>query len=558
MRHWKILVIIGVVGLLGLVWWLMRTTDAPAPPKPQISSVWGHVESWPLEGALDVDLAQDPSGPAIRHKGVEHPITPEFPDLKIESWSIKDGVWTASAAYGTHPATLRWTFAPGNPQAVFELHIPSLPRELLSAPFAGTLTLPKGDIRYLDSTLRPTPFVGQPAAIENHTPGWIEWRGPFDVVISQWWADRTEVSEVGDQQRITFLVWHPDVHPNVENCPEAAGNVEITFRMMLTMGTSPPVVLGRYRQGASAAIIPIFSHPQGDGAPTSAEDFVKRARTLSFGHSNPGDPRHGNGGLAAEHGGTLLAPAKWSQDKGLIGLAAELQNIGVEIAFVGTDQSSIIRPEGECASMASIAWLAGGMLFSGAYTNSFATPTPFGPAIVAPALLNPLQIDTRDALTTQALSRPYTERLVRDRGVLIFETPLTATRNPLVPAAAQALLSPERNGEWTISPELESTFAGLELLREDQPFRVMSVSTWLEELGDHRTHEIWWTSDKTLLLRPHTAGLTLIAHDVTLSAEGLQVRFQDETQQWSVVGAEQTTINIPNQLLKTVNWKLAP
>src|SRR5690606_35491198 len=122
---------------------------------------------------------------------------------------------------------------------------------------------------------------------------WLEWRGPFDFVVSQWWADRAEISEIGDQQRITFLVWHPDVHANVENCPDLAATVGVSFSMMLTIGTPPPVVLGRYRQGAAAAIVPIFSQPEVDGAPTSAEDFVKRARTLSLGHSNPGDPRHG-------------------------------------------------------------------------------------------------------------------------------------------------------------------------------------------------------------------------------------------------------------------------
>ncbi len=506
MNNKNLIAIVAIItALAGLLYWALNRDEVG--PKGHTDGANDVLVAWPETDGNTAKLSSNGTQVLLTSFEKTIELSPKFPDLTILE-TRQDGLtWEADIELYGAKGLMKWRTAPGNPQAIFELEITDVPRKELISPFAGTIELERGDITYVDATLNPAPFVGETVGIENHTPGWLQWQGPATVTFSQWWADRMEISNHADGQRLTFLVWHPDVHPDITTC-DGAPSVDLKFRLVVTLASPPPVHLHRFRGGTEAALVPVFTNPSGEGGARDAADFAARVRTLSFGHSNPEDPRHGNGGLVGgKHGGTFLVPGLWKDE--LSALKESIEATDVEFAWTG-DPAEIVRAEDPCTLMESRIWVQQGPLYPGTFANSLTSDTPIGPAMVSPVLLNTYVAQSRATLYDQTLSKLYIDRLVRERGSVLIETPLVATRNPLIDAADQALLAPERNGEWTIDPTIESMFAGLDLLREDTPFKLMSVSTWLREISDHRQHLVLLSPEGQWTIQPANPELRLV------------------------------------------------
>lgn len=405
-------------------------------------------------------------------------------------------------------AQFRWQFAEGNPHTVFSAAA-ELPTAQLQEPLISTISLDDGELTYVDPALQRVPFAGTPVTIGSLTAGPIVWRSGEKVLsLWQWNADRVTIAatEAGGYV-VQFHWWEPAQHPLPDDCAAQLANAmwRIEPQLTISFAEAPDLALGRIPGGVASAVVPIFVDPMGssephvrDGAAPTAEDFVARARTMTLGHSSPKDARHGNGGLAGLGvGGTVLVPAEYAEVDAVAELAEALAATTIELT-----RDAVHRPADCAAFRVALSEaepiLDAGAPFDGRFPNLLGPEQRdrvpgigAGPLIWQPTVLT----GRRKDVVTQTLSSSYLTRLAEARGLAVLEIPLVATRNPLVPAAAEALLDPERDGHWTIQEDVARALAEVELLAEGERFdfvglraltrfTVASRGVVIDEVGD--------------------------------------------------------------------------
>lgn len=479
----KILKIAGVVVALlvviGVVVALTGGDDEPGPTQSVAHELryWNEApEIWKTpDDAESVAVEIDPArGPLVRVAPAQTiAMTPEVEGMELV-WELAESTaerWIVSGKGTLGPASVEatWVFAQGNPQALFSLTINDLPVEVVPEGLDAVLTLPAGDVRVLDDSLRLVPFAKGPRRVSGWTPGWLRWTGTGRTIeLSSWWANHTTVGlGEGSSVVINLNLVDPEANPAFsEECE--TGNITVSTRLKWSLGSLPVVIPGRLPRGAEAAVVPVFIPPEDHFNPAfddmkepSAEVWSKQVATLALGHSSPTDPRYGNGGLSGAHlGGTIVAPAGMAGPE-LAELETRLSDSRVE--YAGATGPVFGRPACESGRI----WLRDATRFEAGFSNTVALDSAVGFAGESARSLGVEVLDgTREQLLDQALSRLYLERLRRERGVFAFVSPLVATRNPLTTAAKDGLLVPERHGEWTLSPELVRAFADIELWRE--------------------------------------------------------------------------------------------
>ena len=376
---------------------------------------------------------------------------------------------------------VQWTAAAGNPHTIVagSLTAPTSDGEAPPDPIISHVVLPDGEVVYSDSKLHRVPLA---SSLDLHSigAGPIVWRNGDDAVTFwQWQADRVRIAVAKDGGFVVSFVWYdPALHHT--SCTD--GERKIDFGVSVSFADVPAMTVSRFPDGIASAVVPIFTDPRElseaslrDGVAANPDDFASRLRTVAAGHSSPEDARHGNGGLAGlDVGGTLVVPDEWAEADSVSDLETLLSESRIELV-----SASQLNPDA-CADLALVAPHD----FDGRFPNILG---PAGKAslpgwVGADVHWQPTRLTGRRRdVVTQALSSIYLNKLADARGLAVLEIPLVATRNPLVAAAAESLLEPERGGHWTIHTELARALAEVELGKESGRFDFMGLG----ELTDH-------------------------------------------------------------------------
>lgn len=553
--------------------------DSPDPKPdqaPAASGMWQappQVWSGGLEAEVEARLELDPRrGPILRvddETSIE--LTPSLGNGD-QDWTYEVGEERIRAVGVAEIDDARvesqWDFSQGNPQAHFSMTVDAATASAFPDGLSSVLEFPPGEITHVDNTLRVQPLEAD-ESISGWTPGWIRWaHGGTTLTYSSWWADRTiyQRSDDGAPARAEFVWVDPRVHRAYGGCDEATYSV--STRMMVSLGDLPIVLPSRFSGGASAIVAPVFASTDSIGRKfddlerIDAKGWEARARTLALGHSSSEDPRHGNGGLLGAHlGGTFI----WDSDPAvrLEELSHRLSDTRVEVdAGAGPVLAESWCDDGR-------AWLSPVEGYESGYRNGILRGYGIGLSRPDAVGFEVAFLDgERQVLLEQALSRLYMERLKKDRGLFAFVAPLVATRNPLNDAFAEALLVPERHGEWTLSPEVVRTFAELEMWRESNPdVRLSPVSALVAYWQNARRCETRILESGELELRcpQEVEGYTIIAHDsLTLDSTDeeeaddvvswVERREDAQTWIWTPKKVEQTTLNIFDGAPSAVRW----
>lgn len=481
-RNIQIAIALGATVLLvGLAWVLLRDREDPARPAQVAGEATYAPAPWrDVASARDgrVDVAR--TAFAVGEVAVEVP-QPTGAKLAWKHVATDDAhTFRGEGNLGTAQVQAQWVAANGNPHTRFIATIADA-RAALTSPIASRVTLPAGEVTYVDATLQRALLGEVAVAIGSLTHGPIVWRrGDDTVALSQWRADRVELQPVGDNVLIDFVWWDPAMH-NVEACADEVGAQQVTVdaALSITFGDTTPLSRGRLPGGVTSAVAPLFVDPHDheeptyrDGASSGASDLAARARTIAFGHSSPADARYGNGGLVGlDVGGTIVLPSIYPDDD-FATLRDELAATSVDVVSQDT-----LRPA-TCEQYAKALvdrrpLLGASVAFDGKFPNQ----VDYAPSTSPDAITWHATELTgrRKDVVTQTLSSTYLTRLATARGIAVLEIPLVATRNPLVAAAAEALLEPERNGHWTIHEELARALGGVELLAENESFDFVSL-----------------------------------------------------------------------------------
>lgn len=475
--------IAAIMVVLGVVWQTEQDAggamSAPAGsferPMP-----WADAHD-PAAGEIDLESA------VLRVGGVE--VAAPGPLGVRMSWRHETRgareVLIGTGEVAAEPATFEWAMAQGNPHTVFSGELKAR-RDALTEPVTSVIALPDGELTYVDPMLARVPFAGTAVEISALTSGPIIWRNGNDALsLWQWNADRVTLaaSEAGGFV-VQFHWWDPQKHAVPERCSNEIGasDVTITPRLTISFGEVPRTAMGRLPDGVTSAVVPIFFDAQQiadprfrDGASAGADDFIARARTIAFGHSSTTDARYGNGGLAGlDVGGTVVVPAVYDATTEPF---EELRD-AMSSATIELVEERALRPA-DCGELVAArgsshrALLGEARPFDGKFPNVFAPDQrsaipgfASGAGMWQPTALTGRRRD----VVTQALSSTYLNRLADARGVAMLEIPLIATRNPLVAVAAEALLEPERGGNWTIQEDVARALAEVELLSEGERF----------------------------------------------------------------------------------------
>lgn len=532
----------------GSVWWVIGFLAFGIGPNTACKKE--EVQK-PAEASLTTDLEIWPGGQPVRLKK-SSPVLPLgsggmalLPTLDGATWETTTVSSTASfhhvrtsgKAHGQAIQTT-WMLAQGNPQMKFVFAMTNAPRDLVE-PIALEFKLPPGVVRYADLNQRMTAFEGEAVSLPPAAPRWIEWKNDDQtLVFSQWQGDGFEIQSTTDGFTLRLVVFDPARRAAVGCVPDPAPRLE--SQLLVTFGADQPIFASRLANGLQSAIVPVFAEKQGryavDGSSRTPEELAARIRTLALGHSDTEDPRHGNGGLVGTNlGGTFLIPADVKTHPDLVSLAESLKNTTVELSVSDNSPTAMSSCDQPVEVLRRV--LEPGEVWNGNYRNEVgAIPGAnhgWPARWVVPALDG-----ARETLTGQVFTRPYMDQTLRDRAVLVFLAPLVATRNPLVEAYQNTLLMPERNGQWTIAPEIDRVFGELELNQEMSEHAVLSAENLIRDM-----HAAWGTrierrADGSWRLLGTMDGITLIlpdAHEVTVEATEADVQIvdgQSQPQTW--------------------------
>ncbi len=560
---------------------LVTACDKPAPPQPAPQPSIQRPDGIPAWSApadappqAIVITAQGPTVAAI-------PIAPLLSGA-AEPWT-HDGAARITHATRWHGAQLvqTWTVTEGDPTLRAAITLDALPAQALEQPLTLTLALPAGEVELMDDAMGVVK-VEASAATHAWTPGWLRWRsGDRVVTFTHAGGERLEVERAASGVTLRWTLWSPQAHPLIKECGAQAAGWSLAARWEVTWGERAPLMPSRLPGGYQAALAPVFIDPALTGrkdlkeaGAASAQDWLIRARTLIHGHSASTDPRFGNGGLlGGQLGGTLSAPAKIAADIAVQSYAKSLPD-RVEIAaedaadttlalFSGQPDCQHLAPPG--AGVAPVALALGGV------TSKLPDMLTSAPSVAhgAPITLSvPTLNGQRATLTTTALSRAALQNLQRQRGLSWFATPLIATRNPLVAAAQEALLEPERQGHWTLHPELAAALGEVELLQEGESILFAPVGLLARHWRAAQRVQISPLPDGSWLL--HNPGAPILSFTLlasatsTLSLDGAQDKTTGEgasAQRWLWLDLPTGFTRIPDAAstpLAPIRWQLAP
>jgi hypothetical protein len=542
-----------------------RPTDRPDDAPPWIA---------PEQPAIPIVItAQGPTAAAI-------PIAPTL-DGAAAPWTIDGQTLSQQARW--HDATLAqtWRIADGDPTLRAVVTLDKLPAQALEGPLTLTLTLPAGDVDIVDDAMNVT-RVETSAATHAWTPGWVRWRaGERTITFTYAGGERMEVTREASGVTLRWTLWSPQAHPLTKNCGPQLKDWSLAARWEVTWGDRAPVLPSRLPGGAQAALAPVFIDPAltgrkdlKEGAALSAQDWLTRTRTLVHGHSASTDPRFGNGGLlGGQLGGTISAPSKIAGDLAVQSYAKELPD-RVEIAAEDSAGATLALFSGQpdCQHLARPgAGLAPVALALGGVTSKLPDMLTAAPGVAHDVPLTadvPSLNGQRATLTTTALSRAALQNLQRQRGLSWFATPLVATRNPLVAAARESLLDPERQGNWTLHPELAAALGEVELLQESETLMFAPVSLLVRHWRAAQRVQINPLPDGSWLLHNPGAPIpafTLIAPDALAIATppGGDDKTTGEGPQaqrwlWLDLPSGFTRLTSPAAPISPVRWSLAP
>jgi hypothetical protein len=458
-----------------------KKTPATPPEAPSTAQRPDDTPVWIAPDAPVTRLTLTAQGPSMAHEQAAPLLIAPTLAGGAEPWSIDHDAMLHATRWHTGQLTQRWEITPGDPTLRATLALDAMPTQATEQPLTLTLSLPPGELDVIDDTMSLA-HVQAEAATHAWTPGWLRWRSGEQVVtFVHSGGERMEIKRDEAGITLSWTLWSPELHPLLKGCEAQITGWSLDARWEVTLGDRAPVIPSRLPGGFQAAIAPVFISPALTGRKdlresdaTSAQDWLARARTLIHGHSASTDPRFGNGGLlGGQLGGTLSAPAKIAADISVMGYAKGLPE-QVEIAAENAAEASTALFTGQpsCANLATpgatntpVALALGGV------TSKLPDMLTSAPGVSSGAPLTvtvPALNGQRSTLTTSALSRPALQQLQRQRGLAWFTTPLVATRNPLVAAAQEALLEPERQGHWTLHPELTAALGEIELLQESE------------------------------------------------------------------------------------------
>lgn len=517
---------------------------------------------------IEVDAERGP----ILQVGDADPLllTPTHPALKLSNWRVisddsitqvvADGMWNDA------PAVARWHFAAHNPQAYFSLKISKFPVNQLRQNIALRLPFPEGALQL------PSPAKG----VEAQAVIWADDLGLERLSVSNWSGDALQVAgqipNSEEARELLLSLWPASAHLESETCADTLV-LDLEMNFMLTIGAATPASVWPYADGSLAALTPIFglpaehSDPQiAEAAAPDARRWLLRAHTLVYGHSDPSDPRYGNGGLLGyDLGATIIVPAAFGEDPAIQDFAQKLDQTRVELApaFDPTKPgdayqgSSHVLRNTDCAQLSALAErrIPAAIITQSAPDEAAKRPVHQGPANW-PLVVLPEGFDGRlQSLRLKGFDPSALGPLLEAHQTRVFSAPFVATRNPLIGAAHESLLHPERGGHWTVSTRLGGVMANLELWREESPIMVSSVAEMAQHRASIQQVKTWWRGPQQLqILNPMEStiqGFTLaIEGEWDASAKGSEGRLNRR-----VITGGKGRLNQPTTLIW---WDLKP
>lgn len=599
--------------------------DVPAPV-----AVDAEAKTWASARATRSAELTVPSGAAGKGAAPEllvgarrFKLTPQDARLGALTWRHtrrEDGALVVSGERERLKA--EWVLPKGDPQARLSMSWRDVPLTQLAEPVRAAITLPPGKLEYINHRLvrAKLPASGE-VTLHSWTPGWVQWSAGEEVLtIAQWRADQVTIrrDKADGPITLTFDLWNPAHHPSIHRCevvPQGRDAITLKLDVTYVLGRRLELIPSRVEGGYLAAVSPVFFDPKlladsalHDGAPKDAEDWLGRARTLAHGHSDMRDARFGNGGLAGGSGlgGALTVDAAHLESAPVRALIAQLEKTRVSVAATGegarkdelrawlTDDEmkhcAALLSRGTPAQRASGVGASGQTLLTlgeattGDYLNVvlprkirqigddvvLSYPPSFTEGSPSSVYLPTLD-GAREVLTDQLLSKLYLQKLAQDRGISWFATPLIATRNPLTRAASEAVLQPERQGHWTISPEISRALGAVDLLDDHDIVRFDSVEHLLRYWRAARKVRLYEQPDGAIIAHnpgPALPGFTLVMEGATpLLIDGAKPKARvvpmpehqtRQTWSWWELKPGDTTITTPKgaQTLDPVSWRV--
>ncbi len=441
-------------------------------------------------------------------------------------------------------------FARGNPQISVRAEL-DVPERKLEKPVDITLEFPAGGSWYRATNGKRhtvTPHVH----IQGWRYPWLQFAPSTDASesgerddprdggggrITLWGWNGEDVrldAERGSHSTVTLRVWRPTASETcvTDDDEPTRAHAETT----LALGAPPPTTVSTLPSAHRSALVPVFLPPKTAddpqlwrGGPEDAGDWVERLDTLAHGHSNPDDPRYGNGGLlGARFGATLTWPAELYEAEAFADFRRHIASAPVDLAAPlgkSTDRDDVderandsrpvprIRsaPETSAGDDLDCSDLQDGsmqpdVLLRDGPTVGRHLPTPLSvndsidegkvtvPVGERPVIADIAHTDgTRSTVTHSLLSAQTVDRLTEHREVMVFGIPLVATRNPLLPAFDQGLLSPERNHQWTVQRDFSSALTTIDLAAEPRDFTSLSLGRLVEYWRRARRTSLRWS-----------------------------------------------------------------
>jgi hypothetical protein len=575
------LAVAGILGAFALAaatgfWLSIRGPDDGSPDDVELPVEATHEleADWSNAPAREIEIAFDSErGPIWKLPDTSIALTPIVPDSSEVEWqhhrTDRGTILVGRAPIRQGEFRAIWHFSPGDPQArltieVSDLSLPTLREQKLT----GKLQIPEGKLRASDGSLGVIEgsAIDLPHDISPWEPAWFEWkREDRRLAIRGWTGDGLSLTRSADGLELEFDLWRPEAHAAVQRCQlddDSPSTIDLRTTATFQFGDAPTVFASRFPDRNRAALAPIFDLPSAHpdttlhgGSPKGPRDWADRARTLAFGHSNPDDPRYGNGGLLGHGlGGTIVVPADWGHHEAVESFRKDISNPALDVATRGGSsgegpgfETLLGAEKTTCSSLLEAGTgptvLADDTVpFRGNLTSATAPePEDASPRLSPPS--TPIassarlyRLDgTRPQLVDELLSEDSIDRLQRRRGLALFSTPLLGTRNPLIPAAKEALLSPERHGEWTLESSFASALVNLEINSETSPLAVRSVAGLVDHWRRARRTMMRWNQRGELLVRSPAErsirGFTLVLDGAALEASQISVDGAESTVQ---------------------------
>ncbi|MFW5966093.1 MAG: hypothetical protein ACOCV2_01190 [Persicimonas sp.] len=522
---------VGLFAAAALLVWLVvpkDKDDSPEQTREALGLDAPPLESWKGDETEGVSVHLTDDGPALAvDDGEPITLTPSSSALEFDDWEMHETeshtYVVGDGDYDGAPARAVWTFADGNPQAHFGLSLTDVPAKHLSDDAMLDLTLPEGDSE------TAAPLEAMPDEVSTA----VRWRGGDHLLTFDNWTGEMLAPLPGDSEDATvlgFVLWSEEAGKAWSVCEE---ETEATFdaraAFTVTLGGHTPVARWPQPEGQQGRMVPVFGDPSEhedaelhEGATDDPDRWVDRARTLVHGHSNPEEPRYGNGGLLGNNlGGTIIVPSDLADKEAVHRFAESLEGSSVELLAESNaelPQSGVrLSDDPSCDDLLEAASESTSVLLEARDESGVEVSAPaFSSRARLAPLVAPRAFDGQlKTLVDQGFGRA--QRLFDERGTIVFQTPFVATRNPLIGAAKEALLHPERHGQWTLSTPLSDTLADMEIWREEMPVEVTSLSEAARYVDGARS--AWWGwDDEGNLLIGHAGEETIT--DFTIALPG--------------------------------------